>query len=186
MSTAQNPIILKRPPAHQYQLLKQRIRRLRVISRTIALLISIATFIPITLTLHKFLTTQNIFKTITNAQGEVVTRTAWANDSKVWPTWMYFAIAAVTVVLHIGIMVGYMCGVGKANKVSIIASVFTWTVLVGNLVVWCVAASLYRTEKDKDGKSNDLWGWTCSPAARAIQKDFGEVDFDRFCTVQVS
>lgn len=57
--------------------------------------------------------------------------------------------------------------------------------MLGNLVVWVVAAAVYRNEKDKHGKSNDLWGWTCSPAAQLIQKDFaGEVDFNTYCSVQ--
>lgn len=57
--------------------------------------------------------------------------------------------------------------------------------MLGNIVVWVVAAGVYRNEKDKGGKSNDLWGWTCSPGARAIQKEFaGEVDFNRYCNVQ--
>jgi hypothetical protein len=138
------------------------------------------------MTLHKFLTTQNVYKTITDPHGNIVTRTAWAKDTKAWPTWMYFLVAAITVLLNLAILISYMFSVEKANKAAVVASVFTWSVLFGNLVVWCVAASLYRTEKDKNGKSNDLWGWTCSPLAKAIQKDFGEVDFDMFCTVQVS
>lgn len=57
--------------------------------------------------------------------------------------------------------------------------------MIGNLIVWTVAASIYRKEKDKNGKPNDLWGWTCSAAARAIQKEFThEVDFDQYCTTQ--
>jgi hypothetical protein len=84
-------------------------------------------------------------------------------------------------------MFAYKFGVEKANKAATVATTFTWVVMLGNLIVWCVAASLYRTEKDKDGKSNDLWGWTCSPLAREIQKEFAvEVDFDKFCNVQVS
>ncbi|KAF2685741.1 hypothetical protein K458DRAFT_299789 [Lentithecium fluviatile CBS 122367] len=166
-------------------LLKARIRRLRFVSRTLAFSISVAVFVPITLTLHKFLTTQHTYRTITLPDGTTTTRTAWAKDSKVWPTWMYFAIAAISVLLNLAILFSYKFGVEKANKAAYVATTFTWIVMLGNLVVWCVAASLYRTEKDKDGKSNDLWGWTCSAAARAIQKEFAqEVDFDRFCSTQ--
>ncbi|KAJ4348460.1 uncharacterized protein N0V89_009834 [Didymosphaeria variabile] len=164
--------------------LKARIRRLRVVSRVLAFLISIAVFVPISLTLHKFLTTQNVYRDVTK-DGITTHRTAWAKDSKVWPTWMYFLIAGISVLLNFAIIFAYKFGVEKANKVATVATAFTWVVMLGNLVVWCVAASLYRTEKDKNGKSNDLWGWTCSPAARAIQKEFAhEVDFDKFCTVQ--
>jgi TRAP-type uncharacterized transport system fused permease subunit len=101
---------------------------------------------------------------------------------------MYFLVAGIAVLLNLVILVSYLLGgVKHANRAAIISSVFTWVVMVGNLVVWIVAASLYRTEKDKNGKSDDLWGWTCSAAARAIQKEFAqEVNFDRFCNVQVS
>ncbi|KAF2252411.1 hypothetical protein BU26DRAFT_422632 [Trematosphaeria pertusa] len=165
--------------------LKARIRRLRVISRVLAFLISIAVFIPITLTLHKFLTTQNTYHDVAGPDGSTTRRTAWAKDSKVWPTWMYFLIAGVSLLLNFVILFSYKFGIETANKAAMVATTFTWVVMLGNLVVWSVAASLYRTEKDKDGKSNDLWGWTCSAAARAIQKEFAkEVDFDRFCSVQ--
>lgn len=100
---------------------------------------------------------------------------------------MYFLVAAISVVLNFVIIIAYSFGTKKANKAATVATVFTWAVMLGNLAVWCVAAALYRTEKDKDGKSNDLWGWTCSPLAREIQKEFAhEVDFDKFCNVQVS
>jgi hypothetical protein len=139
------------------------------------------------MTLHKFISTKDVFKMVVKADGSHVSRTAWAKDSKVWPTWMYFLIAAISVLLNFIILFSYKFGVEKANKAAVVATTFTWVVLLGNLIVWCVAASLYRTEKDKNGKSNDLWGWTCSAAARAIQKEFADqVDFDRFCNVQVS
>lgn len=113
-------------------------------------------------------------------------RTAWAKDSKVWPTYMYFGVATVSLVLNLIIIFSYKFGTKYANKAAVIATTFSWIVMAGNLIVWSVAASLYRTEKDKGGKSNDLWGWTCSPAAQKIQKEFaGEVDFDRFCNIQV-
>ena len=139
------------------------------------------------MTLVKFLQTQNTYRDVTNAQGKTVNRTAWAKSTKAWPTWMYFAVAVGSVVLNFITVFSYKFGVEKANKVSYITSIFTWVIMLGNLVVWSIAAALYRTEKDKNGKSNDLWGWTCSAAARAIQKEFAhEVNFDMYCTVQVS
>jgi hypothetical protein len=137
--------------------------------------------------LHKYLTTRNIFHNVTSPAGVTVNRTAWAKDSKTWPTYMYFAVAFVSLLLNFIIIFSYKFGVKYANKAAVVATTFNWIVMAGNLVVWCVAASLYRTEKDKNGKSNDLWGWTCSPAAMKIQKEFaGVVDFDKFCNVQVS
>jgi hypothetical protein len=168
------------------QLLKARIRRLRLYSRILALIISIAVFIPITITLQKFLKTQNVYHDVETSDGETVTRTAWAKDSKSWPTWMYFTFAGISVLLNIAILFSYKFGVEKANKTAFVATIFTWTVMIGNLALWSVAATMYRTERDKNGQSNDLWGWTCSAGARAIQKEFAaEIDFDKVCNLQV-
>jgi hypothetical protein len=138
------------------------------------------------MTLIRFLKTQNTYRTVVQVNGHSVTRTAWAKDTRAWPTWMYFAVAAASVLLNFGTVFSYKFGVERANVASYVTSIFSWVVMLGNLVVWSVAAGMYRSEKDKHGKSNDLWGWTCSAAARAIQKEFvGEVDFDKFCSVQV-
>ncbi|KAF1839568.1 hypothetical protein BDW02DRAFT_526 [Decorospora gaudefroyi] len=137
------------------------------------------------MTLVKFLRTQNTYRTVVLPDGTSESRTAWARDTRAWPTWMYFAVAAVSVLLNFATVFSYKFGVEKANTASYVTSGFSWVVMVGNLVVWSVAAGMYRGEKDKDGKSDDLWGWTCSAGARAIQQEFAkEVDFNRFCNVQ--
>lgn len=165
--------------------LKARIRRLRLISRVLALLISIAVFIPIALTLHKFLTTKGVYRDVPQPGGTMKSRTAWANDSKTWPTYTYFAVATVSVLLHFATIISYWFSVQHANAAATVASVFTWAVMIGNLVVWIVAAGLYRGEKDTGEKPKDLWGWTCSAAAQEIQDIFREqVDFNQFCNVQ--
>ena len=138
------------------------------------------------MTLAKFLSTQNTYRTFTPVGGHAVTRTAWAKDTRAGPTWMYFGVAALSVILNFATLFSYRFGVHRANVASYVTSSFSWVVMLGNLVVWSVAAGMYRGEKDKNGKSNDLWGWTCSAAARAIQREFaGEVDFARYCNVQV-
>ncbi len=138
------------------------------------------------MTLVKFLQTKDTYRTVTNEHGERITRTAWAKDSKVWPTWVYFGVAAVSVLLNFGTVFAYQFGFETANTAAYIATGFGWAVLIGNLVVWSVAASMYRTEKDKHGKHNDLWGWTCSAPARQIQREFADqVDFNQYCDVQV-
>jgi Ca2+/Na+ antiporter len=170
-----------------FQALKARIRRLRATSRILSFLISIAVFIPISLTLQKFMSTQNIYHDVIHPDGSTQWRTAWAKDSKVWPTWMYFLTAGISVFLNFLIIIAYACsGVEKANRAATVATIFSWGTVLGNLIVWCVAAGLYRAEKDTGEKPKDLWGWTCSPAATAIQKEFaGEVDFNKFCNIQV-
>jgi hypothetical protein len=156
------------------------------VSRVLSFLISVGVLVPITMTLVKFISTKDTYRTVVQANGHTIQRTAWAKDTRAWPTWMYFAVAAVSVILNFGTVFSYKFGVDKANVASYVTSMFSWVIMLGNLIVWSVAAGMYRGEKDKNGKSNDLWGWTCSAAARAIQKEFADdVDFDRFCNVQV-
>jgi len=162
--------------------LKSLIRRLRIISRMLAFLISLGVLIPISLTLAKFLTTKDTYRNVTLTNGTQHRRTAWAKDTKAWPTYMYFAVAAASTVLHAATLLAYCCGVGKANTANTVTSVFTWTV---NLGIWGAAVGVYRMQKDWHGVSNDLWGWTCSDGAQNIQDDFqGVIDFEKFCGVQ--
>lgn len=140
--------------------------------------------VPITITLHKFLTTKNVFRDVRKDDGTVVHRNPWFKDTKEWPTYMYFGVAAVSTVLNFSVLASYLRGsVESANKSAYVSSLFSWTIMLGNLIVWCVAAALYRKEKATD----DIWGWACSPAARKIQKSFSDqIDFNQSCNVQVS
>lgn len=165
--------------------LKSRIRRFRILSRVLSFLISIGVLTPITMTLVKFLQTQNIYRTIALPDGSTTYRTAWAHSSRTWPTYSYFGVALLSTVLNFATIFSYKFGVGRANTASYIASVFSWVDMLGNLGVWIAAAVVYRKEKDKHGKSNDLWGWTCSTAAQVIQRDFAEeVNFNTYCNIQ--
>jgi hypothetical protein len=140
------------------------------------------------MTLQKFLSTNQIFKTVDTPTGPVV-RTAWALKTKAWPTYMYFSIAATSFFLNCVTLVAYLWSVKRANTFNNMSTIFNTFIAVANLVVWAVAAGLYRFEKGvtEDGKHNDLWGWTCSAAAQSIQHAFqDEVPFDRFCQVQSS
>lgn len=171
----------------QFQMLKSRIRRLRVVSRVIALLISIGVLIPLLMTLIKFEQTKDVHQTVI-VNGESIIRTAWAKDSRTWPTYVYFGVAAISTLLNAGTILSYCCSVEKANVGSYVASTFSWIVLVGNLAVWAAAAAVYKKEKEKTvgGKNTDLWGWTCSGPARQIQKEFAQqVDFNKYCVIQV-
>ena len=137
------------------------------------------------MTLAKFLQTQNIYRTITHPDGSTTVRTAWAHDSRTWPTYSYFGVALLSTVLNFATVFSYRFGVGTANSASYVASVFSWADMLGNAGVWVAAALVYRKEKDRNGKSNDLWGWTCSAAAQVIQRDFaGEVNFNAYCNIQ--
>jgi hypothetical protein len=98
---------------------------------------------------------------------------------------MYFAAALASLALNGAIFASYACSVAAANRANVVAVTFDAAVLAANLVVWIVAAALYRAEKDRGGVPNDIWGWACSAGAKEIQKAFkDEVDFDSLCNVQ--
>ncbi|QDS77915.1 hypothetical protein FKW77_000892 [Venturia effusa] len=167
--------------------LKRSIRILRVVQRILATGLSLAALIPITMTLVKFLQTKNIYKDVHMANGTTVNRTAWAKDTKAWPTYMYFSTAAMSFILNLGTLIGYFWGTKAANYVSTVGSAFNYTILVANLIVWIVVAGIYKYEKQilTDGLHKDLWGWSCSAAADALQHAFvDEVPFNKYCTVQ--
>ncbi|CAI6338460.1 unnamed protein product [Periconia digitata] len=134
------------------------------------------------MTVHKFLTTKSVFRDVTTPDGTVTNRNPWFKDSKTWPTYMYFAVAAISTILNFSVLVGYLRGnIKSANKSAYISATFTWIVMLGNLIVWIVAAALYRAEKATD----DLWGWACSEGAKRIQKEFADqIDFNQSCNVQ--
>lgn len=138
------------------------------------------------MTVQKFLTTHNVYRDVLLPTGKTVHRTAWAADSKVWPTYMYFGVASTSLFLDAGILISYLWSIKVANRMDNVGSAFSLVVFVGNLVVWAVAAGIYRYEKDGGERPKDLWGWTCSSAAARIQDVFREdVEFEKFCGVQV-
>ncbi|KAE9970353.1 hypothetical protein BLS_004959 [Venturia inaequalis] len=169
--------------------LKNSIRILRVLQRMLATGLSLAALVPTTMTLIKFLQTKNIYKDVQMPNGTTVNRTAWAGDTKAWPTYMYFSIAATSFVMNLGTLIGYFWGTKAANYVATVGSAFNYAVQAVNLIVWVVAAASYKYEKEilTNGLHRDLWGWSCSTAADALQKAFvDEVPFDKYCTVQSS
>ncbi|KAK4497056.1 hypothetical protein PRZ48_011505 [Zasmidium cellare] len=122
--------------------LKSHIRLLRLISRLLATLLSLATLIPLLITLTKFLQTRHVHFTVNGKQ-----RTAWANDSLPWYTYMYTAIAAVSFLLNLVVVISYWKGVRSANKAAEVGSWWTWGVVGSHVVTWGVAAGVYRYGK---------------------------------------
>lgn len=139
------------------QRLKQRIRTLKLVSRLLALVLSLATLVPLAMTLAKYLTTKNDFFDVDGQE-----RTAWAHDSRSWYTYMYFAVALTSFVFDLATVVAYCCreGVNKANKVAAVATCWGATVQIGEIVIWIVSVAVYRYGREPvGGRFLDLWGW---------------------------
>jgi hypothetical protein len=72
--------------------------------------------------------------------------------------------------------------------VATVGGVFTGGVLILNIVIWIVTTALYKQQSvvtNDRGIHNDLWGWTCSPAAQVLQPVFDDqLNFSTFCDIQ--
>lgn len=163
------------------QRLKYRIRVLRLISRVVAAILSATTLAPLAMTIIKFLQTRNVYYEVDGKQ-----RTAWANDTITWYTYMYFGVALVSFVFNAAILIAYWKGVKQANSADKVAGWWSHLIMVFHIVVWGVSAGLYRYGKEPvNGKFRDLWGWTCSTAAEELQPIVTDVKFALYCNVQV-
>lgn len=164
---------------------KRRIRVLKALSRILATLLSLATFIPLAMTLIKFFQTRNETMVV---DGEE--RTAWASGTVTWYTYLYFGVASISLLLNAGVLASYCCCGGHRGAEKVARFEGWWANLQRGLevLVWVASVAIYRygKEPDVEGKFKDLWGWTCSPAAEAIQAQITNVDFAKYCTVQVS
>lgn len=167
--------------------MKARIRKLRIIQRVIAILISIAALVPLAMTLHKYLTTRDDFRDTQSAAGTIVNRNPWSLKNKTWPTYMYFSSAVISLMIHLSVLFGYLLSVKTSNMLD---NIGTWVVsveLAGQFILWVVVTVIYKYQKEKveAGRHNDLWGWTCSGPAQTLQTAFDDViEFKKFCDIQ--
>ncbi|KAI7212236.1 hypothetical protein KC333_g7237 [Hortaea werneckii] len=158
------------------------IRTLKFLERILSLILSILTLIPLVMTLVKFFHTRDIYFTVDGTQ-----RTAWAQDSRVWYTYLYMAVAGISCLFNTAIMLAYTTSVRRANAVGDVASRWEYLVQGLQIVVWAVSAGIYRYGREPvDGKFRDLWGWTCSQDAAALQAVVDDVDFEKYCGLQTA
>ena len=166
----------------QDQTIKYRIRILRIVSRVLAVIISGATVAPLAATLVKYFQTMNQIITVNGQQ-----RTAWASGTVAWYTYLFFGVSTVSFVLNSAILISYCWSVKKANKASTFSSVWSGILIVSHILVWAVSVAIYRYGKiPQNGRSTDLWGWTCSSAANEIQSQVKVINYAEYCKMQVS
>ncbi|KAI6805545.1 hypothetical protein KC367_g2237 [Hortaea werneckii] len=158
------------------------IRLLKFLERLLSLILSILTLIPLVMTLVKFFQTKNIYYSVDGTQ-----RTAWAENSIVWYTYLYTAVAGISCLFNTSTILAYIVGVRRANAVEDVASKWEYLVQGAQIVVWAVSAGIYRYGREPvDGKFRDLWGWTCSQDAAALQAVVDDVDFEKYCGMQTA
>lgn len=158
----------------RYQTLKRYLRIGKIVTKVITLLFSTIMFAIMLFMVIKYSTTKSDFR------GG---RTAWPKQPKLWPTFMLLVGAGLTLLLSLITLLSYCCAFERARR--------SWKLTVVKYVIhigaWIVISTLYRYEKSAHGVNNDLWGWSCSTEAAALQSEFnGVVDFSSLCSVQVS
>ena len=158
----------------KYQKLKRYLRIGKAIVQAISTLLSAIMFGAMVFISIKFYGTQD------ETRGG---RTAWPKHPKLWPTFMLLIGAGLTLVVSVITLISYCWFLKKAKR--------NWKLTVLKYVIhlgaWAIITILYRYEKDANGSKNDLWGWTCSEEADAIQAEFNDVvGFSSLCNIQVS
>ena len=157
----------------KYQTLKRYLRIGKIITKAITVLFSAIMFAIMLFIAIKYQTTKD----------EVLGgRTAWPKQPKLWPTFMLLVGAGLTLLLSFITLLSYCCAFNKARR--------SWKLTVVKYVIhigaWLIISTLYRYEKSTHGVNNDLWGWSCSTEAAALQSEFnGVVNFSSSCSVQV-
>ena len=170
-STEPNP--LPRLSQQKLQKWKRFLRIVRTATKAVSLLFSAVMFGIMVYITGTYQSTKDDFR------GG---RNAWPKSPKLWPTIMLLIASGITLLLSVITLLSYCISFQKARR--------SWKLTIVKYVIhilaWAVVSVLYRYEKSLHGDANDLWGWSCSQKAQAIQGEFnGVVDFNSLCRVQV-
>jgi hypothetical protein len=162
--------------------MKRKIRRLRVIQRTLNLIVSIAV-------LGLMVNTYVTFVTHRTIQSGGQTIAIYPVDPITWPTFMMIATSAVSTLFNISVMTAYCWGIGAANRVTQWASYWNYLDHVVSIVVWITTSTIFQAIKgavDAVPPPRDLYGWTCSNESDTLSAEYTlPVDFNLQCQSQV-
>ena len=124
--------------------LKRRIRLFKAIPRLLATVLSLATFLPLAMTLVKFFETRNETLTVNGEE-----RTAWAAGTITWYTYLYFGVAAISLVLNTSILIAYCRSVKRANAVAGVADWWSYLQYVVEVLVRIASVAIYRYGRNR-------------------------------------
>lgn len=108
----------------------------------------------------------------------------WAPGTKLWPQYVVLSISCVTLVLCVGILIGYWRGKKIVEKYAAWSTVFAVSVFLFFIVMWIVAAVTLNSAKQKSN-GQDMWGWSCKDNKRK-QLFQNDINFNIVCRAQVS
>ncbi|EPS38521.1 hypothetical protein H072_7747 [Dactylellina haptotyla CBS 200.50] len=90
----------------------------------------------------------------------------WAPQTVLWPTYATLAIACVSLLMAIGILISYWKGGHeKAEKASIWFTAFTVFGFLFMIILWAVVAGTITNAKN-NSNGNDMWAWACKDNQR--------------------
>lgn len=162
------------PIRNKHRQKRQRLKLIRLVSQSATVLFAGIMFAFMIYVFARFLATKDL-----KADG----RTAWAKQSKVWPTIMLLAGAAFTLAASVLDLFAFCICFEKFEYSKWITGVR----YVVQVSVWIVLTVVYRVEKSRHNVNNDLWGWSCANENSAVQAAFKDVlDFKTLCNIQVS
>jgi len=166
------------------QRMKHKIRRLRVIQRSLTLIISM---IVVGLMVNTYVTFAN-HRTIQSG-GQTIP--IYPVDPITWPTYMMIATGAVSILFNSAIMVAYFWGVGASNRISSWSSYWNYLMHAVNLGIWLATSTTFQMVKgdpDSVPPPRDIYGWTCSNKVDELTDQFKNalpVNFDLQCETQL-
>ena len=108
----------------------------------------------------------------------------WAPKTPIWPQVTLLSIAAVSLVMALGVFYAYWKGGHRrAEKAAIYYTFFAIAFFTFSLIMWSVGAALLAHSKN-NGHGKDVWGWACKDGKRkTIFSE--EVDYSLICRMQV-
>jgi hypothetical protein len=107
----------------------------------------------------------------------------WPKNPKLWPTLLLAVASGLTLLLTVGSVLSRICRtLRKSSQIAKSRPLVTTAKYAVHIGTWACVAVAYRLGKTGD----DLWGWSCSDSADAIQKAFeNDVNFSSLCKLQV-
>lgn len=161
----------------KHQVLLERFRKLRrwtkiavALSSTISALLSVFMESIMIYATYKFYKTKDLY-----VEGRPWG--PWARNTELWPSYMLAGASLVTLLLAFALLIALCC---RAKRK---ATFFSLLGALAHIIFWIVISVLYRVGKTE----KDLWGWSCTDKAKAIQDQLGSdvLDFESLCTLQV-
>ncbi|KAF3911411.1 hypothetical protein ABW20_dc0103255 [Dactylellina cionopaga] len=149
----------------------KRINNIRVFERVVNLMASLAIAGIMAWTLERFFVNQN---ERVNGTGP------FGTNPKLWPTYVMAAVAGLTLVFNLSVLLAYCCGRRAADNVASKSGYIKLLSPIGHLIIWGTTAGTFKA----GATGNDIWTFSCSnePSVVAVQQNFEKtINYDMLC-----